>query len=342
MRWAREALHKARGLAVPTCVAGAFLALAGSAAAGGAAQTFTDAQGDSVAADIVRIDLSVSAGILDVRIEVPNRSSAPVDEEIDLYMDGDHDVSTGSLGADYAIGVSGRFSPQVNFFRFNGTQFEPYSVQSFSGSYSNGVLHARVALVDFGAPAILDFFAYAWAISSSSVIIADYAPNAGKFSFDTRGTTGFDTDSDGIPDDQDACLKVAGGQYDTNDNGCPGPFPKLQKPILSFRGGRATGGLRLTSATLTDVPAGAKVVIKHGNRTQTSTKQGSGPLKVRILVGRLLATNSVIRITITKPGTIGFAGKYRVKSDGIARFSAQCVPPGGGSARACGGIDDGS
>jgi hypothetical protein len=329
----RRCIAALRFAALVCCAAGLFAIFAGTAAAGGAAETFVDASGDSSAgADITAVTLSVSGGVLSVRIDIPNRGSALTDEEVDLKIDSNRDGS-----ADYAIAW---FESSVALFRWNGSSYESYPAPSFSGTVGSGVVRAQISLSDIDGPIIVDVVGQSFSTTTSALV--DSAPNAGFFSFDTRGGQGADADGDGVPDAVDACLEVAGGRYDTNHNGCPGPFPKLEKPTLSFRGGRVTGGLKFTSVTLGDVPAGAKVVIKHGSRTQTTTKRGSGPLQIRILVGRVLPFNSIITITVTKPGSIGFSGKYKVKNDGIARTSAQCVPPGGGSPRACGGIDDGS
>jgi hypothetical protein len=50
----------------------------------------------------------------------------------------------------------------------------------------------------------------------------------------------------------------------------------------------------------------------------------------------------VITVTITKGGWIGWVGKYRLTTGReLKRFSEKCIPPGGGTPRACSSIDPG-
>jgi hypothetical protein len=335
----RRRIAALRLAALVCCAAGLLAVVAGTAAAGGASQTYTDPPADSTGGgpEASTTTLSASGSTLTVQVAVPNRTLLSTNDLVAIFFNTDGNETNNDNGSEYAVYGYSTGAQQGELYRYNPTSTQYEFASDIVYSFAGGVLTASFDLASIGSPAVIEISLQTYAGNTLSDAAPDdfgwYPP------FDTTSTS--DADGDGVPDASDDCMNDPAA-FDPNHNGCDGPWPALAKPTLSFRGGRVSGGLKLTSVTLSDVPAGAKVVVRHGNRTQTTTKHGSGPLQIRILVNRLLPLNSTITITITKPNTVGFAGKYRVKTDGIARIAAQCIPAGGGRPRSCGGIDHGS
>lgn len=331
-----------RRMCLVACLAAALLAaLSGTAAAGTVlSETYPDAQGDAGSgADLGNITVSVSAGVLTFRIEVPNRSTFVSGEQVNLFLNTDGNQVNHDVGSDYAIftsAPSGVVQTQLGRWSDSSGGYEQISVASFSGSFGSGVIEARVSLADLGSLPVVDVSVFAFSPSVSGP--NDTAPDhRGWFpSFDTR-----DADSDGVSDSKDACPTEAALDFDPNNDGCDGPYDRVGRPIFLHRFLNVTGGLKFTAAELDLVEAGARAVVRAGNRTQTTTKRPNRPLIVRILIGRTLTYGSVITVSITEENEIGWYGQYRVTRNGLKRFSEKCIPPGGGSPRACSAVDPG-
>jgi hypothetical protein len=311
-------------------------ALAGNAGAVDISASYTDPSGDSAAGpDIVEVTLTSVGGTLTVEIDIGNRAAllpGPGDE-VALYLNTDRNLSTGSFfGVDYLIQA---FSTGLRMQRWTGSSYAVYAPASFSGSFGNGVLRASVHLDEIGSPEVFDHFAG----SLRDFVFTDIAPDPGlgMFVFDMR-----DADGDSVVDSQDACPDVPAGRYDTNDNGCPGPFSRVPRPGFAYRWVAAAGGATLTKATLDPVPNGAKVVARSASIRQVLTKKPGRPVTLSRFLGHFLGFGDVITVTITKGGWIGWVGKYRLTTGReLKRFSEKCVPPGGGTPRACSSIDPG-
>ena len=148
--------------------------------------------------------------------------------------------------------------------------------------------------------------------------------------------------NDSIADGEDLCVEVPAGQFDSNHNGCPGPFSRVPRPGLAYRWEAAPRGVILTKATLDPVPAGAKVLAQSGAIRQAQTKKPGRPVTLGRFLGHLLRFGDVITVTITKEGWIGWVGKYRLTGRReLKRFSERCIAAGGGSPKRCGAVDPG-
>lgn len=322
------------------CVGAAFGVLAGAAAAGSElTETYTDPVGDAgTGADIGNTTVSSSAGALTFRIEVPNRSAWVSGEQVNLFLNTDENQLNNNLGAEYAIFTNAFQSGivQTQFGRWNASTevYDMLTPPSFSGSFGNGVIQARVSLADLGGPTLIDVDV--WSFLSTGV--ADTAPDSFGWypTFDTR-----DADSDSISDSKDACPNESSVGHDPNHDGCLGPFDKVGRPTFLNQWDRVGRALKFREAELDLVENGARVVVRVGSRSQTSTKRPGRALVIRILIGRTLSYGTVISVSITKPDEIGWYGQYRVTTRGLRRFSEKCIPPGGGSPRACSLIDPG-
>jgi len=331
-----------RRMCLVACAAAAVVAaLAGPAAAGsGLTQTYPDPIGDSgTGADIGNTTVSFSAGVLTFRIELPNRTTWVSGEAVNLFLNTDGNQVNHDVGSDYVISTSapsGVVQTQLGRWSDSARRYELITVSSFSGSFGSGAIEARISLADLGSLPVIDVSVFAFSPSASDP--NDTAPDhRGWFpSFDTR-----DADSDGVADSKDRCPTVSAGDFDPNGDGCFGPYDRVGRPIFLHRFLNVSGGLRFTAAELDLVEAGARVAVRAGNRSQTTTKRPNRPLIVRILIGRTFTFGSVITVSITEENEIGWYGQYRVTRNGLKRFSEKCIPPGGGSPRACSSIDPG-
>jgi hypothetical protein len=152
-------------VALPTVAAGA-LDSSPSAPARIAANemTFTDSSGeDATAPDITTLVVSNNdAGVITIRINVPNRATFTQDMLILLFADTDNNPATGdpeSLGADYVIQL---FGGEAALFRWDGSDFtrrpgDPAST-SLLFQYQGGVT-ITITAAEFGNTARFGFAA---------------------------------------------------------------------------------------------------------------------------------------------------------------------------------------
>jgi hypothetical protein len=112
-------------VALPTVASGALSSVAGTAATSANTTTYQDSTGENPAApDITTLVTSNNdAGLIQFRINVPNRPAFGQDMLIALFVDSDANASTGdpeSLGADYVIQL---FGGEAALFRWDGSDF---------------------------------------------------------------------------------------------------------------------------------------------------------------------------------------------------------------------------
>ena len=126
-------------------------------------QTYNDSSGENPAApDITTLTVSNDdAGMVSFRINVPNRPQLGQDMVVDLFVDTDANVNTGSPdfgGTDYVIEL---IQGEANLFKWDGTNFtrrfgDPPAV-SLSFSYQAGVTF-RISAAELGNTKRLNFF----------------------------------------------------------------------------------------------------------------------------------------------------------------------------------------
>jgi hypothetical protein len=180
-------------LVVAGALAAAVALLAGGAWAGPAriaanSVTFPDSTGEDPAApDVTSITVSNNdAGLIQFRIEIPNRPTLTPDMVLLLFIDADDNSATGEpgVGADYAIQL---VPGSVGLFRWDGTTYTSTGVSQTSlvYSYSNG----------------------------ASITISANELNATKrFKFALIATSGVVVDANGNPDFTNAKNDVAPDQ----------------------------------------------------------------------------------------------------------------------------------
>ena len=164
--------------------------------------TFNDSTGEDPAApDITTVVVSNNdAGIISFRINIPNRPTLGQDMLIEVWVDSDSNVETGSPdlgGADYVMQLARN---EINLFKWDGTDFsrrfgDPSAV-TLSFSYQGG-LTARISAAELGNTKKLKFFV----IAVSGIVVdpitgeldgtnskADAAPggSAGLYPFEVK------------------------------------------------------------------------------------------------------------------------------------------------------------
>jgi hypothetical protein len=135
-------------------------------------QTFQDSTGEDPAApDITSIVVSNDdAGMLSMRVNVPNRPTLGQDMIFDIFVDSDANPQTGSpefAGVDYVIEL---VRGEINLFRWDGTSFtrsfgNPPAI-TLSFAYQGGVT-VRISASELGNTKKFNFFV----IAESGVVV---------------------------------------------------------------------------------------------------------------------------------------------------------------------------
>ena len=158
-------------------LAGAILvaSLLVGATGAGAASTFTDAQGDAVggAADFTQLAVSNDFdGNITFAFTFANRSVLTDDDLVLILLNSDKNASTGTSGADFAIGV-GTFGAVL--LRGDGTSFQPASAGTLTTSNNN--LTVTINRSDLGGTTGFLFLAVSTLDSNTNA--ADVVPDSG-------------------------------------------------------------------------------------------------------------------------------------------------------------------
>jgi hypothetical protein len=145
-------------------------------------QNYTDSSGENPAApDITTLTVSNDdAGIVSFRINVPNRPQLGQDMVVDLFVDTDNNVNTGSPdfgGTDYVIEL---IQGEANLFKWDGADFtrrfgDPPAI-SLSFAWQGGVTF-RISAAELGNTTRLNFF-----VIVESGIVFDPVTGAADFS----------------------------------------------------------------------------------------------------------------------------------------------------------------
>ncbi len=213
--------------------------------------TFNDSTGENAnAPDITTVVVSnTGAGLITIKINIPNRPTFTEDMLIDIEVDSDNNPATGdpdTLGADYSIEL---FQSQINLFRWDGKNFTrsqtdpPQSSLVFS--YAGGAT-IKISAAELG--------------------------NTTRFNFGALAVSGIVIDSSGDPDFTNVKADLA-----------PDPLHgfwnyqvktgALKLLVKKFAAGRArAGGLLTVSMVAARNDTGA--ILAGGQVTCTATVAG--------------------------------------------------------------------
>jgi hypothetical protein len=181
-------------------------------------------------------------------------------------------------------------------------------------------------------------FAYQWSLGGSDIAgatqasITATAPGAYRCRVTAANLAGTasqtsaavtvspsDADRDGIPDTVDRCPGTPRGGFDSNNDGCPGPYVALH---IGTTGGWTVSdkGIRVGSMTATGLRSGIKVrfVCKSCHVSQILTARGS-KLSLKKLRHKLLRRGNRFTLTATGFGLVGDRITLTVKRYGHTR-----------------------
>jgi uncharacterized delta-60 repeat protein len=136
-----------------------------------------------------------------------------------------------------------------------------------------------------------------------------------------------DSDGDGVPDPSDRCVSVPGGRFDSNHDGCPGPFARIKFGLV---GGWDVlrSGIRMASETVTRVPVGATVRLRCKScRIRQTIRARSSRVRLKRLRGKLLRRGKSFSVRVTAPGRIGQVKTLKVKRYGKSRRARRRIAP---------------
>jgi hypothetical protein len=319
--------------AAPTSVRALGAVPAGAARAADNSTTYTDATSDNqgrLAPDITTVVVAnENDGDVFFQLTLLDEPRLLAGDVAIVFIDADHNPATGSptqAGVEVALLAEGTGGPTTfSFCQWNGawgcqaTQFgEDEILTASSHRITMGVNFTDVAQ---------SFAINFWTVSvytdpATRAEYRDWAPDQGTYEYQALITT--DTDGDGLLPPQDRCPTTPGGDYDYNNNGCPGPFKRIN-PSVDPNGYAVAGAYYFSSIVFRPVPNGARVVMASGSQRQTFRARGaaarSRPWRGAFSIG------SAFSVRITQPGWVGFSATLRVAGPGrMAITNRRCIP----------------
>jgi hypothetical protein len=306
---------------------------------------FTDPAGDNqstsstaYASDIRQIDVtSQDDGTVKFAVTLADGPAKLVDgDELDVLIDYDRNSNTGSSGFDIDLVAKGHTSSTTTFqlCRYESSQYS-CEVPNFEWAHDTKTatgFHVVDFEVSSGVPAF-DFGVLESWTPSGGTALTDIAPNSGLFTFETKA----DPDNDGKFGTADSCPTVrAVGKYDTNNNGCPGPFKFIGTKEAHFSAVVFPAFMRLNQVRVTGAPPGSRVVFSSPKGGDSATANRSGVAKSRRVKGDF-RYGSVITIRITRPQFVGVFLKEKIARNGLRVLQRRCIPATGGSPVKCSG-----
>ena len=289
-------------------------------------------------------------------------SSTVMEANVDGSGDG-HTLYTQPGAAQVAFGaIMDSPTPQGAPAIAASSSLTPASLSCSAGSWGADLVGEQL----YRAPATL---AYQWFVNGNliggatspnfaatgpgsytcAVVATNYAGSAGQTSAPVAiASPPGDKDHDGITDNLDKCPTVPAGKFDSNHDGCPGPYQVLK---ISTVGGWTVSdtGVSIRTMSVHGVHKGTKVLLVCAacHIRQTLTSKGTS-LSLKKLKHKLLRRNKSFTVTATEPGFIGDALTLKVKNYGHkhsdlvrasgAPFKAKhaCLPAGSSkTAKSC-------
>jgi hypothetical protein len=312
---------------------------------------YTDPAGDNqstsssaYASDIRQIDVtSKDDGFVTFDVTLADGPAKLVDgDELDIFIDYDRNPSTGSSGFDLDLVATGHNSTATTFTlcRYESTQYS-CEVPNFDWA-SDTKTATGVHVVEFNLTtgvAAFDFAVIEGWTPSGGTTLTDIAPNSGVFTFSTNA----DPDKDGKYGTSDSCPTVrAVGKFDTNGNGCPGPFPVIRADSIRTPGGvRYPQYLQVHSVYVGGVPPGTTVSLNAPRHHAFVRANSSGIARTSRLSGNF-PYGSIFTARIARPAFVGVLLKAKVTKNGPKVISRLCIPAQGGKPVKCSGKLKGS
>lgn len=307
-----------------------------SASSAGNSSQYSDPAGDNqtesptnYAADIRQVSVtSQDNGTVHISVTLADADASLVEgDQLDVYIDYDQNRNTGQSGFDLDLSATGRSSGGTTFALCRLGQLTSCE-QGPSGWAHDQPSGAGMHVVDFfittGVPAFDFGVVEAYSEPGGSTRLTDIAPNSGLFTFETNA----DPDNDGLYGTSDKCPTVrARGKYDSNKNGCPGPF-KFIRAQAHFAGIASRKRVRLTELRVTGASPGAVVSFSSSRGHDRVRAKSSGVARSKRVLGKY-RYGSVIKIRITKSGFVGELLTEVVRKRGLKLVRKTCIPATG-------------
>lgn len=144
-----------------------------------------------------------------------------------------------------------------------------------------------------------------------------------------------DRDGDTVPDQKDGCPATRGGPYDTNKNGCPGPFRAIKVPTGdNLRPTSSSGEITTYEPprnTIRGLPPDAQVLLRYGAQRERLRADKAGTVKSQLLLRNDFRHGAKVEIWAWKPGWIGYGVQLivRTKPPYAAVVNRRCIPATG-------------
>ena len=136
-----------------------------------------------------------------------------------------------------------------------------------------------------------------------------------------------DTDADGVPDAVDQCDRRRAGRFDYDRDGCPGPYPRIRPRSASVA--EISGEVvRFLIFKLEFVPRGANVALTGAGVRLRARGNAANVVESRRLANERMRVGTVLTLSVTKPGHIGYWARLRVNATAptLAAIVARCIP----------------
>jgi hypothetical protein len=280
--------------------------------------TFVDDTGDhqgagtaSYAADIRSVEIVTDdLGSITFRVGLANNPPRLVTgDTVRVQVDSDQNLSSGIGGYELELRAMGTASPNPPNFEFCvvDRRLNIWTCQpGTQGNYSQEETGTGTLALSFR-------FNHPWRIFNFRVVteysgLFDVAPNAGHFTYETRA----DPDGDGIYGTGDKCPTRSAKPFDSDFDGCAGPYKRLPAPGVEWRARVTGGGLVFVSFRVINAPSGTRVTVRGGGTS--ATRRGNG--SVGRMVNRYVRAGSTIAISFRRPGRCTSTRTVRVVRTG--------------------------
>jgi hypothetical protein len=287
--------------------------------------TFVDDTGDhqgagtaSYAADIRSVEIVTDdLGSITFRVGLANNPPRLVTgDTVRVQVDSDQNLSSGIGGYELELRAMGTASPSPPNFEFCvvDRRLNIWTCQpGTQGNYTQEETGTGTLALSFR-------FNHPWRIFNFRVVteysgLFDVAPNTGHFTYETRA----DPDGDGIYGSGDKCPTRSAKPFDSDFDGCAGPYKRLPRPGVNWFANFVRGGLVFTSFRATNAPPGTTVTVRAGGRS--ATRRGSGPMPR--MLNRYLRVGSTIVMSFRRPGHCTSTRLFRVVPSGSGRYTVR-------------------
>jgi hypothetical protein len=295
----------------------------------GNSMSFSDPIGDNEpgAADVQAVVVSnKDDGSWTIQITLGGQPRLGPADFVGVFIDNDQDPKTGSSGSEYVLEALGTTGASTYRFCVPSGSSLSCTPETFGTDTQLGATSHRLEFA-LTTTSKSDFSWNFW-------VGAVYTDPTGKSFFDLTDTWTYnfvlsrDSDGDGVKDSLDKCPATSAGQYDTNHNGCPGPFPLIKLGPPNARILATSDSARFTWLRWGSAPPGTSFLLRSGSLRETFKANQDGVASSRRFKGPF-RIGTIFILRATKPGLVGYYGKIRLDHSGLRVVKHLCIPARG-------------